>query len=230
MQYGYNDITVATPTHEVKGYCSAAQVEHLLKCFPVESQVNGWWMVSANSRTFDWQPFMQVPGIYTHQSILSGDFFGHKAAIHKRIVHSMNKMRAAFLQSDRTWFMSLEADVLPKPENMEAVLRRLNNTEGLVCLYTNCYPGFIRQRIPLFTKVSRMTLGFTILHRRMMELFKFRYDENLLAAHHDAFLVHDMVNQGYLPHYDPSIEPIHLSDALGYRGWERLPNSETGRS
>ena len=228
----HKNIMVLTPTHNVKDYAARHLVAHTSTAFPVEKRGGPyWWCVAANSREFNWSPYIDATdaGIRCiHFSHLSDEYYGCEGAIHRRVVYTMNQLRECFLASNKRWFLSLEADVLVTASDINALITRVN--EGrLVCLHANCYAGF--NTSPVFCRTTRITLGCTLIHRSIIEKYEFRYEPEKLAAFHDAFLITDMVRDGVPAHYDPNIKPKHVSRDRGpdgklRRGWDKLPISE----
>ncbi len=223
------NIMVATPTHSAKHYAAAHLVKYTDRAFPVERRRDGWWVVAANSKEFNWAPFHRVSGIeMVHLRDLPSDHYECKGAIHRRVVTTMNQMRELFLISSFQWFLSLESDVLLTVNQVNDMIARVNENR-IVCLHTNCYVGF--NKSPTFTKTTRLTLGCTLIHRSIIEQFEFKYNPDILAAFHDALLITDMTYAGIPAHYDPNVKPVHLCEkrddkGVTLRGWQNLPKSE----
>lgn len=136
----------------------------------------------------------------------------------------MNKLRAVFLEKTLCpLFLSLESDVMIREDTIRKMVARIYQ-RGVDVVTAECYPGFFTD-IPSFTRVNRMTLGCALIKREVIEAIEFRYEENLLAAFHDAFFIHDLNNKGFAAYYDPGIICDHCNTDPS-RGWGDLPITE----
>jgi len=214
----YENLFICTPTHICKRYAAKQLVTAVLRYAP-----GAHFIVVANS-TGNPEPYYRAPGVHFVHLKLDETHYNYPDSIHKRITASMNHGRDLFLGSRKfTHFLSLESDVLINAATIPDMLMAIEEPNVHV-VHSNCYPGFHKETE--VTQVGRVTLGCTLIKREVLELLPFRYDERLLAAHHDAFFAADCNEAGFNIFYHPEIRVEHMHDYVGQRGWGDLPLSE----
>ena len=219
------DIFIGTPTHFCKRYCADRFMSGIIS---VPKGISKYIVSNSLADASDYyKPTQDYTGhnIYFRQLSLDRDFYGHKDSIHRRIVYTMNFLRSMFLDTTCGLYISLESDVIISYQIVDEILFTLGNNPEIDILHTNCYKGFnAEQRL---SKTNRITLGCTAIKRRVLDSIKFRYDENLLAAFHDAFFIMDAIASGFNAYYHPHIKVNHLRNVNKSQGWDELPREET---
>jgi hypothetical protein len=218
---------VATPTHIIKDYCAREFAVEVSSRFLPENV-----FILCNSKE-DMQELYSVNGIQYLHAHLDDSYFNEYGCIQRRVVISMNILRHIFLHHTPKldWFISLEADVIMNNAAFNELVSTLNSRPDIVVLHTECYHGFQDQLAAQYNivEVERMTLGFTAIHRSVLERFKFKVNPEAYEAFHDAHFAMDCVANGIKIHYNPKIVVDHRdSAAYNGRGWQNLSLRERG--
>lgn len=222
-----NNMFIATPTHIVKDYCAADFIKAACRYFPTD-QI----FVLCNSRE-SMSQFYSVNRVNYLQVHFDDSYYDNYGCIQKRIAESMNILRYIFLKytPKLDWFISLEADVIVNIRAVHRLCCTLNARPEINVLHTECYHGFQAELAAQeeVVEVQRMTLGFTAIHRSVLEQIEFRYDPNNLVGFHDAWFAGDCMARGIKIFYDPKCVVEHRdSGAYNGRGWQNLSLRERG--
>ena len=227
----FPNVFIGTPTHACKRYCVKQFVDAVRRYAP-----GAKFVMLCNSRGaagfdlfFDGTTYLS-PGF---SEALDDSYFDGADSIHKRITRTCNELRERFLLSDCDLYLSLESDVILGPDTLPRMVAAISDEYPIV--YANCYRwpggrGFLDDTRA--GPVDRVTMGCTLMRRKVLEAIGYRYDPNLLGAFPDAHFALDCRNKGFKMWYDPTIWCDHLETpaAKGVgsnrRGWAELPESE----
>lgn len=218
---------IATPTHIIKDYCAREFAHEASVRF---SPSNIFILCNSKEEMRELYTVNNVNYLHVH---FDDSYYNVYGAIQRRVTTTMNILRHIFLEHTPKldWFVSLEADVILNDAAVDELIRTLNERPDIVVLHTECYHGFQDQLAAQeqTVEVDRMTLGFTAIHRSVLERFEFKINMDMLAAFHDAHFAMDCVANGIKIHYNPKIIVEHRdSGAYNGRGWQNLSLRERG--
>lgn len=228
----FPNLFIGTPTHSCKEYCADRFVDAVLKHAP-----GAFICVLCNSR-LDARGY-DVPGVYYDHigrnhlvpPVLDDSHYHTKEAVHKRIAKTCNMLREAFLEAEAfDLYLSLESDVILAADTLPRMLEAISDDYPIV--YANCYRWPSGRPFLEYTAngpTDRITMGCTLMKRKVLEKIEFRYDPELLAAFPDAHFAYDCRLHGFGMWYDPTIYVEHVEGGKGRRGWGEIPKDELPR-
>lgn len=145
-----------------------------------------------------------------------------RSFMHRAIVTSVNKLREEFLKTPCTDFLIIESDVMV-PSNMFELFKEVHGAYPIIGgIY---YPGYHHeawfkkdhaQLIPMENPLRTILSGCTMYSREVIEKLPFRYEENNLIPHADAFMSCDASSLGYKQADYTKIKCDHIR-GRGYR-------------
>ena len=162
--------------------------------------------------------------------IVKGKYF---PSIHNRLVYNRNMLRQKALDEDYDYFLNIDQDVVPPRDMIE---KMLNHNKNIVTgVYFNpwerngekrilatiwiCARNDPKKLVPIkqdlvagdnLIKIDSCGSGCLMIHRRVLEKIKFRYDLSEGEGVDDVFFCQDAKKEGFEIYADTSIKCKHM--------------------
>ena len=135
-------------------------------------------------------------------------------ASHKRLVASYNLMRDQFLATDCEFFMTLECDVMIPSDGLKLLVEADKDiVQGQYYIGFFSEPETNGNGLIQFYHNKGLN-GVSLFKREVLEQIKFKYSEDILAAHQDAFFFAEAVAAGFESWFHRDVKCDHMA------GWQ----------
>lgn len=152
--------------------------------------------------------------------------------LRKTLIHSRNRLRKEFLESDCDYFFSLESDVLCIPDAIDQLMmRRKEIVSGIYCYPSGAPIAFdyaffsneMRQRVRTdvcradeLLSIKIIGLGLALIKREVIEKIKFRYVDSASGTD-DVWFSLDALAHGYKVYLDTAVKCDHYGNYGGFK-------------
>lgn len=189
----YEDFFIAVYIHECKSYCDTEFFNNLFSSDIGNAQVE----IVDNSPDHHYAELLsQKIGWPVHWIEVSRE--DERTQFIRNVCESVNFLRDVFLQTNKKYFVILEADVVPPRNWLHSFMRHIHDADIIGGIY---YMGFHPEHLfhepGLLEETTCVLSGCTLYKREIIERFPFRWDSNNLNAFPDGHMSWDARHSGY---------------------------------